>query len=275
MPALPVGSTTNFMTRNGKIILAGVIAVALLATAGVKWIFFPSVKDAYFTLNDRALKQVPAGFAVVRPTHFSQSSRTGIMSTMVPVHGKPVWRMTGRNVTLKQIIALAYGRSEGRVLLPASAPTNHFDFLVTVSGDQEQRLQKAIRKKLGYVAHVETHDEDVLALKIKNGALPGLAISDGGAKENVHPDKGRLYLTHLRPGMLVNGFEQILKMPVVDKTDLTNFYDFSTAWGPQIQKQIGSEATARAALDKILAEWGLGLDPTTESVEVLVVKNGS
>lgn len=262
------------MTRN-KIILIGAVAVILAAAVAVKWFFFPSTKDAYFTMNDRSLRQVPAGMVVVRPTHFPKSSRSGIMSDTIQVSGKPVWRMMGRNVSFRQLIAMAYGRSEGRVVLPASAPGGNFDFLVTVRSDQQPRLQAAIRKKLGYIAKTENRDTDVLALKIKNGALPGLVASDDGAKPNANFKKGKLFFTHMRPGMLAGGLEQALKMPVVDKTDLTNFFDFSTDWNPQMQRQLQNETTARAAVEKILNGWGLGLEPDSESVEMLIVKSAS
>ncbi len=260
------------MTRTGKIILASAVAAVLLAAVGVKWIFFPAVKDAYFTANNRALRQVPAGLVVVRPTHYPRSSRNGIVSDSVQVSGQRVWRMMGRNVTFKELMAVAYGRSQARVLLPATAPTNRFDFLVTVAANQQARLQAAVRKKLGYTARTETRDTDVLALKIKNGTLPGLTVSAGG-KPNVDFNQGKLHFTHMRPGMLAGGLEQVVKLPVVDQTDLTNFYDFSLAMDPKLQRQLQNDATARAAAESILAGWGLGLESDNQSVEMLVVKS--
>jgi len=62
-------------------------------------------------------------------------------------------------------------------------------------------------------------------------------------------------------------------MPVVDKTGLTNFYDFSVAWDPQVRQQLHDRQTARAAVDKILNAFGLALKPDTAPLEMLVVKN--
>jgi|ERR1039457_3895862 uncharacterized protein (TIGR03435 family) len=263
------------MTRTHKIVLAGTVALIIVAAVAVKWIFFPSIKDAYFTMNQQSLGQAPSGLVVVRPTHFPKSIRKGIMSDTIQVSGQRVWRMMGRNVTFQQLVAAAYGRSEARVVLPATAPKTNFDFLVTVRGNQQQQLQKAIRKKLGFIAQTETSDEEVLTLKIANGTLPGLTASDASAKPNVHFDKGKLYFTHMRPSALTEGLEQMLKLPVVDKTDLTNFYDFSAVWDSQMQRQIQNEATATAAIKKILNGWGLALEPDSDRVEVLVVKSAT
>ena len=66
--------------------------------------------------------------------------------------------------------------------------------------------------------------------------------------------------------------EQILKTPVVDKTGLTNFYDFSLIWDAQTAKQIQSGTLDIETGKNILAEWGLGLEPDTETIDMLVVE---
>ncbi|HEX9047302.1 MAG TPA: TIGR03435 family protein [Verrucomicrobiae bacterium] len=258
-----------------KIILASIVVVVVAAAVAVKWLFFPSVKDSYFALNNHTLEKVPAGLVVVRPSHFSPASRSGITGTTIQVAGKPAWRVVGRNVTLKEMMALAYGKNQGRVLLPVSAPTNHFDFLVTMRTDQQGHLRNAIRRKLGYVGQVENHENEVLALKVKNGTLPGLTVSAPNTKDNVNFNGGRLYFTHMQLHGIIGGMEEIANLPVVDKTDLTNFYDFSVAWGQQTQRALGNKNTARATLEKIIGEWGLGLETDTETVEMLVVKSAS
>ena len=108
--------------------------------------------------------------------------------------------MTGRNVTFKELMATAYDQSQPRVALPWDAPKGNFDFLVTVSDKQREHLQAAIRKKLGYVAQMETRDADVLALKVENTNLPGLTLSGADQRENVNYNNGKLYFTHLRLG---------------------------------------------------------------------------
>jgi uncharacterized protein (TIGR03435 family) len=254
-------------------VLAAVLILALVAAAVVvKLKFFPSVKEDYFALSNRSLQQVSSGLVVVRPTRFPKTHFNGIVSTTVPVHGKPTWRMMGRNVTFKELMAAAYGQNAGRVVVPWDAPKTNFDFLVTVRDRQRPRLQEAIRKQLGFVAHMERHNTEVLALKVENANLPGLAVSDPDKKEDVAFKDGKLQFTHVQLGAMTGGLEQALRTPVVDKTGLTNHYDFSLAWDTQILHQLQNGPTARTAVDKILTGWGLALKPDTVTLEMLVVK---
>ena len=255
--------------KQTKTIVLVVVAVLLIAAGmTVRMIFFPSVKDAWFQTNGQKLRQVPQGLVVVRPTHFPKSPTNGM--TFANVKGKR-W-MAGRNMTFQQLVATAYNYNPGRVYLPPSAPKNNFDFLVTALSGPEEHLRAAIQKKTGYTASVETRDTDVLALKVEDPNSPGLKVAEAGEKEDVSPKNGRLYFTHMKLNVVTDGMERMVKMPVVDKTGLTNFYDFSLAWDSQTQRQIQSGTLDPETGKKILDEWGLGLEPDTASIEMLVVK---
>ena len=258
-----------------KSIAAAVLVVVVAAVFAVKWFFFPSIKDDYFSTAQRSLHQVPSGLVVVRPTHFPKSWRTGVTYDSVKVSGKEVWRIMGRNVPLGEVLAVAYDKNADRIVLPADAPKTNFDFLVTTSGDQRKQLQNAIRKKLGYVAHTEIRDQDVLAIKVQDASLPGLTNSDNDAKQNVNFDKGKLYFTHMQLKDLTGGLEEALKKPIVDRTELTNFYNFSVNMTPQLQRQLQNESNAVIAVKNILGAWGLRLVPDSDRVEVLVVRDAS
>jgi uncharacterized protein (TIGR03435 family) len=174
---------------------------------------------------------------------------------------------------MKQVrtkIAAAQMRA-ARVVLPPDAPTNHFDFIVTTT-DPWQRLAKALRNKFDYIAQKETRDTSVLALKVENAGFPGMALSSPVEKPNAYYKHGQYYLTHFQLTLLLPDIEQYLKTPVVDETGLTNYYDFSLPWNIQLVQQLKNEATARPALDKVLATLGLGFEPDTASLEMLVVR---
>jgi len=260
-------------TKTKTTVTVGVAVLVLVAMAVVvKLIFFPSVKDAYFMINNRSLQRVPAGLVIVRPTHFPSSPRKssppGIMETSV----KGAQWMVGRNVTFLQLISMAYAYNPGRVALPFDPPNGNYDFLVTVSKDPQTRLQSAIHRKLGYIADVETQDTPVLALKVIDPDSPGLKISAPDEMGNTDLRNGKLYFTHQHLTVVTDGLEQMIKTPVLDKTGLTNFYDFSLVWNQQIQQQISNGTMDQATGQKILANWGLALQPDTASIEMLVVK---
>ena len=258
-------------TRKTKLILGMAALVLIGAVVAVKIFFFPSLKDTYFVLNERSMRQAPMGIVVVRPTHFPKSVRKGISGMSVLVGGKQVQRFVGRNATFKEMMALAYGQNEQRVVVPWGEPKTNFDFLVTVKEKQQERLQDAIRKDLGFVAKMEERDSEVLALKVANSDLPGLTVSGNDERENVSFNDGKLEFRHMRLGMMAGGLEDVYKTAVVDKTGLTNAYNFSLAMDMQLQRQLADPASARPLVDKILAGWGLKLEKDISPMQVLVV----
>ncbi|MGA2246318.1 MAG: TIGR03435 family protein [Verrucomicrobiota bacterium] len=257
-----------------KVVTAVLGVAVILAAVAAKLSFFPSVKEAYFAMNERSLQAAPFGLVVVRPTHFPKAARKGVLWGSAPRFGKPVWRMMGRNVSLQDLFGAAYEKSADRVVLPATAPKTNFDFLVTATGDQRQRLQSVLRQKLGLVARTELRDTEVLELKTNDASSSRLTVS-AAASEDVHLDNGKLHFTHVRVQDLLRGLEQVTKLPVVDKTTLTNYYDFSVDWGPQMMRQLQNEATAADAVKKILDDLGLTLEPDEDQTEMLVVKSAT
>jgi len=235
----------------------------------VKLIFFPSVPDKFFQArNNAVLQHAPPGLVIVRPTHFPKPPANTMSTTLV----KGTLWMVGRNVTFQMLMAAAYSYNPERIVLPAGAPKQNFDFLVTQAGDPQEHLQSAIRKKLGYTADKETRDVPAFALKVENPNSDGLKISRNDEKENTDVKNGRLYATHMKLSLVTDEVTSILKMPVVDKTGLTNFYDFSLVWDAKTAQAIQSGTLDMETGKKILAEWGLGLEPETASLEMLVVK---
>jgi uncharacterized protein (TIGR03435 family) len=88
----------------------------------------------------------------------------------------------------------------------------------------------------------------------------------------VKPENGVLYFTHFHVQEIMQGLEQVLKTPVVDKSDLTNFYDFSIVLDAKVQRQLENNATAPDAIRNILNKWGLTLVPDNDQVEMLIVQ---
>lgn len=252
-------------------LLAGVLFLALIVVV-VKWMFFPSVKNAYFAMDARSLRQAPSGLVVIRPTHFAFLRSGGILRVPPPRHGDHGQWMMGRDASLREVIAAAYGQDPSRVLMPPDAPGGHFDFIVTTADKQREHLQSVIQKKLGYIAQKERRNIDVMALKVKNAGIPGLAVS--GAHEKPHFDyfDVRVQFTHVPVVVLAHILDQMLETPVVNETGLTNFYNFTIPWNPRKKQQILNQGNEIAAGNKMLAGLGLGLEPTKTSLKMLVVK---
>ncbi|HEU5397233.1 MAG TPA: TIGR03435 family protein, partial [Verrucomicrobiae bacterium] len=124
----------------------------------------------------------------------------------------------------------------------------------------------------GYTAALETRDTEVMALTVENPNASGLQVSSANERENANVKNGRLYFTHMRLTVITGGLEGILKTPVIDKTGLTNFYDFSLTWDARTAQQIQTGSLDNETGRKILGEWGLRLQPDTAPIEMLVVK---
>jgi uncharacterized protein (TIGR03435 family) len=236
----------------------GALIVVLIATAVLTKLFlFPSVNDTDFTLSDRNLLDAPSGVALIRPTRYSFLRRNnGIEEAWYPGH-QAEWRAVGRDVPLRRAFAVAYGADQFRVVLPLDAPTNNFDFLLTFSTNQEQHMQEAIRRTLGYSGHVETRRMPVLALVIHSKDLPGLKVSKSHSE--AEPSWG---LVDFPVAILTRPLERRLQQLVVDETGLTNRYDFDWDFGPH----------DRSTLDKMLSHLGLALEAQTVPIDVLVVE---
>jgi uncharacterized protein (TIGR03435 family) len=213
-----------------KIILTATIGIAIMATAVAMDFEYQSVqaRDSWF--DPANLKHAPGNLVVVRATHFPE------------VYGKirarqdddMLTRASGRNITLRDLMAEAYGTDPGQVVLPPEAAQARFDFIVTMPGDVRERLQSAIREATGYTAHIETRDTAVLKLKVEDAGLPGMTVSPTNEDEDVQYKDGRLYFKHKTAGYLVYGLQDGLGEPVMDETGLTNSYDFSVAWDKKI-----------------------------------------
>jgi len=233
----------------------------------VKWLFFPSIEDEYFKSSYRQFQKVPGNLLVVRPTHFSLPSNGTFFSSYTrSPSGQPVVRQMGRNVSLERLFATAYQCNPSHIVPPPAKPQGNFDFLVTVPDPSQERFKAAIQKKLGYTAHWETRDTDVLLLETQAPDPHGLKVSTA-EKENISFKNGKYQFTHARLEWAMGFLEYNLKQPVLDRTGLTNFYDFSVEMSWHIPGGPDQKTTER-----ILDGLGLKLEPGNQSVQMLVVE---
>jgi uncharacterized protein (TIGR03435 family) len=249
-----------------KLMVAGLTLLAAVAAAVVaKGSFYPTVKDSYFELNYFKFRQVPKNLLMVRPTHFTTGTGTFVTTTS-PKPGQNVLRMLGRNVPLEQVMAMAYGGNSARIVPPLLKHSGNFDCLVTVSDHPRERFQAAIKKKLGYTAHWENRDNDVLLLETIAPNPPAFKLSHDPTGKSYF-QSGKYWFFHMRPASIMGYLEDSFKQPVLDRTGMTNFYDFSVA----ISWRRNDEPTLDE-LKNTLGKLGLKLEPATEPVQMLVVE---
>ena len=247
---------------SGAILLAvAAVTVVKSQTAGV------TVKEAWFEPDADKLRVLPANIEVVQPTHFPDTA-----AKIRHVHdGESLARTVGRNVTFRDLMAEAYDCDPGCVVLPGDAPKGGFDFLVTTSPKTRKHLRQAIETQLGYTANSETRDAEVMMLRVKDSALPGLTVSaDGEADVNFRD--GKLYFQHQPLSAIFKGLEDGLAVPVVDKTGLTNNYDFSVVWSDKATQAMRGGQFSLDGVQKALNGLGLELESGTARMEMFTVK---
>lgn len=250
-----------------KIIITATVGIVVVAAAVAMDLKDQSdAQDSWFDPSN--LKHAPASLAVVRVTHFPEVYG----KIRERSEGDSLTRASGRDITFRDLMAEAYGTSPGQVVLPPDTANERFDFIVTLPDDVRERLQSAVRETTGYAARVETREVEALKLTVKDASLPGMTISPADEDEDMEYKDGRLYFKHKPLSSLMNGLEEGLGKPVVDETDTTNCYDFSVAWNEKVTESMQSGSWHLERAQKVLNQWGLGLEPATEMMDVVVVE---
>lgn len=254
-------------TKTRKVMVVGAVLSILAVLVAVKWCFFPFIKDEYFKPSYRQFQNVPGNLLVARKTHFSfPLNGTSFSSYVRASSGEYIVRQMGRNVSLERVIATAYQCNPSQIIPPADKPSCNFDYLVTVPDKDNMRFKSAIQKRLGYTAHWENRNTDVLLLETKTADPPGLQISTA-ANGNITYKNGKYKFMHMRIATVIGFMESGLQLPVLDRTGLTNYYDFSIDRGP-----VGPGGLDKKTVENNLDQLGLKLEPGYELMQMLVVE---
>ena len=189
---------------------------------------------------------------------------------------------TATNVSLKQVLAAAYGRTEPRIAGPDWLDRDRFDIVAKsppgVPDTQLQpMLQALLRGRFKLTAHPEMREMPVYYLSV---ARDGVKMSIFPALDQgpVHPgdDPGVRGFPMLRgtftTAQLADTMARIVNRPVIDRTGLTERYNLFLSYAP-IAPQ-GGDAPEFGPPDFFTAiqkQLGLKLQSGKDAVEVIVV----
>jgi RNA polymerase sigma factor (sigma-70 family) len=254
-----------------KMKTAIVSGVVVLLTAGtttlvVEKIATPTIDEALWKPDFDNFKKAPS-VALVRRAKPGESYG----SVMGPPNGM---RIIARSAAPDFLFAFAYGFVETRTILPKELAAEHLDVLLTLPDRQQEGLQRALRKNLGYVGKPRIVETDVLWLKIRSPAALRLTITTDATPVKLSPNGDRVVLKNRSMANLAATLEQRFEKPVLDRTELTNRYDLNM---PNLLRKTKdgygvSNETARPELQQMLEETGLELVPSREPIEMLVVE---
>jgi uncharacterized protein (TIGR03435 family) len=243
-----VKGALNFMTwmkAKTALVGTGILLAAATTAVAINW-----------ELNSKALDENPP-LVILRPTQF-QSMTGGATSGN---------KIVLKNVSLQLLLSMAYAPSdEFRMVLPNNYPKGNFDFMFTLSGNHTEALKTEIKKQFGLVAHRETRQGDVLLAKVIKPNAPGLKITNSQEDEQIG-DFRNVVFKGAQIDSLTSWLEAITKMPVIDQTGLTNYYDITVKWKPQ-----AGQSEADAIRQILPDQFGLELVPTNMPIGMLVVE---
>lgn len=198
-------------------------------------------------------------------------------------------RLAIRNVTIKFLIGLAYNVKDFQILGgPRLLDSERYDIeatyrvnsperrdrrltFVTIQADPQVRLmlQALLVDRYHLAIRHETKELPVYSLNIaKNG--PKLRESTAPEDlQNMRVDLGQVKSNRMSMEQLAGVLSRLLGMPIVDKTGLTAYYDFSLKWSPE---ETSADTTPAPSIFTAIQETlGLRLVSAREPVDVLVI----
>ncbi|HEY1788497.1 MAG TPA: TIGR03435 family protein [Verrucomicrobiae bacterium] len=195
----------------------------------------------------------------ISPTIFSQGGNIAANGRKFVGVGQPVIN----------IVTAAYNWPQARMIFPQGRPWAKYDYVSTLPTGARKALRDELKKKLGWVGHPETKNEDALLLILQNPNAPGLHPPLAG---NICNMSERGYQIEIKwqsaPISRINEYLQSASpKPIIDETGLTNRCSIDITW---TENPRDPEHTA---LQKVLREQlGLVFVPTNMPVKMLVVE---
>ncbi|HEY1744319.1 MAG TPA: TIGR03435 family protein [Granulicella sp.] len=202
--------------------------------------------------------------------------------------------ITITNMPLEDVVQWAFGLflSDEIAGLPEWAKHERYDVTAKVSDadvaafrkvvDPVQRapmLQKILVDRFHLKFHYEMKELPVYALVVgKNGVRMTEiqpAIGPNGMKDGGGRQVGRGLIRSMGQPMkpLVNQLSIELKRPVVDRTGLKGYYNFTLRWAPDEGAPPEGDVAAPSIFTAVQEQLGLKLEPVKASVQVLVIDN--
>lgn len=189
--------------------------------------------------------------------------------------------LTAKNITLLELLAVAYASTEPRIIGPDWLGKERFDIAAKTSEDVPEPelpslLQALLAERFLLRAHAEERVMSVYELEIADGGLKMRPYVAGSASSKVGPQAvGRGYPMLSLSGTtarLASVLSRFLDKPVIDKTGLTDRYEMFVSFS--LPSPAASEVPAISPPDIFTAlreQLGLKLLSKKTTVEVEVI----
>ena len=200
----------------------------------------------------------------ILPTEMKSQTYSGPWAREVVDDG----RFIGIAQPIQTIIECAFHvQYPNRVVYFFEMPTNKYDFIATLHHGSGEVMQQEIRKEFDVVGKFEMVKTNALLLKVKY--LNAVALKSSVSKTgSTSVGNGIITATHGSVNGLAYLVENHFKVPVIDQTGLTKFFDFEISWDDYEGGYPNLNGFKQALLDRL----GLELVPTNMPIEMLVVE---
>jgi uncharacterized protein (TIGR03435 family) len=180
-------------------------------------------------------------------------------------------KLIGLGVRAQNVIASAYDFiTPARVTFSTKLPTGRYDYIACLSGGEdvnEKALQAAVKQKFDVAGKIETRNTAVWLLKVKSSNASGLKRNDKDYGNALRTTPNGFHGWNESMSNLAYLLEDMANVPVVDKTGLTNRFDFDLNC-----RKTDLENRDWNYTNEALDQLGLELVPTNMPIEMLVVE---
>lgn len=181
-------------------------------------------------------------------------------------------KLISTNITLAELLSIACNIPKPLIKGDESILNARYNVNVLLpKGNEmlfEQMLRAAIQKKLDLVLYEEKQETIGYELSAPNGVSKDLYVSSE-KRGKASADKGILAATNFSLKFLVQNIEDVLKVNVLDQTNLTEKYDYNLYWeanNPEtiisaLKEQLGLLLTKKKTVSNILVVKPIALKP--------------
>jgi uncharacterized protein (TIGR03435 family) len=180
-------------------------------------------------------------------------------------------RLTATNLSLRSMILTAYGMKDYQVEGPDWLNSERFDLAAKFPGalplDPEKydaalgsMMQKMLAERFKLAAHREQKTFSVYELTVGKNGIKFKEVPDG-RNQNSNADNNHYTGTSVTMSTFAEFLERRMDLPVLDRTGLKGFYDFTLDWVPDV-------SGVPLALE---TQLGLRLETRQAPIEILVV----
>jgi uncharacterized protein (TIGR03435 family) len=249
-----------------------------------------------------------AGLIILTGVTFAQSSTFEVASikpSSPEAHGSSIMTdkvggLNAENMPLRALITMAYGIRDFQLSGgPGWVGTDRYDIiakpervesaaappdLASMTDDQRKvrddqwkdRVRNLLVARFGLVVHKETKEEQIYVLTVAKGGPKLTMVAKPGNRQGISGNRGRTQGFAAPMSMLAMNLSNSVGRPVIDKTGLTEKYDWVLEWtpdmsatGPDAPQPVDSPGpTIFTALQEQL---GLKLDSSKGPVETYVI----